>query len=274
MTGGDLPDWLPGWGVDHLGGKPVAVLFGARSISAVFGLRLATGRDVVVKVREDDGRAASCVTAQARLADRGFPCARPITPATGVGTLAVHAEESRPGGELLRGGVRPADDRTGRRDRPAATAESPLDTVGPHGSRVVAVHRGPRSAGPGRRTRVRRRSGRTDPRTAALRRPAPRTRPRRLRSAEPPLARRPHLGRARLGQPGVAAGGRTGGSGERGLSQDRGRRFTTEEQEVAWAASLWPVAHDVRWEVLHGAPPGSHDVVRAQVAERLRRAKT
>ncbi|KFU78305.1 hypothetical protein BB31_27055, partial [Amycolatopsis lurida NRRL 2430] len=52
----------------------------------------------------------------------------------------------------------------------------------------------------------------------------------------------------------------------------RGRRFTTEEQEVAWAASLWPAAHDVRWEALHGAPQGSPDIVRAQVAERLRRA--
>ena len=74
-----------------------------RSISAVFGLRLAGGRDVVVKAREDDGRAASCVAAQARLAERGFPCARPLTPAVGVGALAVHAEEFRPGGELLRG---------------------------------------------------------------------------------------------------------------------------------------------------------------------------
>ncbi|WP_034324866.1 phosphotransferase, partial [Amycolatopsis lurida] len=103
MVEDDLPDWLPTWCADHLGAEPVAVLFEARSISAVFGLRLATGRDVVVKAREDDGRAASCVAAQARLADRGFPCARPVTPVTGVGTLAVHAEELRPGGELLRG---------------------------------------------------------------------------------------------------------------------------------------------------------------------------
>lgn len=64
---------------------------------------LAGGRDVVVKAREDDGRAASCVVAQARLAERGFPCARPLTPAVGVGALAVHAEEYRPGGELLQG---------------------------------------------------------------------------------------------------------------------------------------------------------------------------
>jgi hypothetical protein len=99
----DLPDWLPAWCVDQLGDEPVSVLFELRQISAVFGLRLAGGRDVVVKAREDDGRAGSCVAGQARLAERGFPCARPLTPVAGVGSLAVHAEEFRPGGELLHG---------------------------------------------------------------------------------------------------------------------------------------------------------------------------
>ena len=53
----DLPDWLPAWCVDQLGDEPVSVLFELRQISAVFGLRLAGGRDVVVKARADDGRA-------------------------------------------------------------------------------------------------------------------------------------------------------------------------------------------------------------------------
>jgi hypothetical protein len=96
-------DDLPAWCVDQLGNEPVSVLFELRQVSAVFGLRLAGGRDVVVKAREDDGRAASCVAAQARLAERGFPCARPLTPAVGVGSLAVHAEQFRPGGEVLHG---------------------------------------------------------------------------------------------------------------------------------------------------------------------------
>jgi len=69
----------------------------------VFGLRLPGGTDVVVKARADDGRAVSCVAAQARLAERGFPCARPLTPVVGVGPLAVHAEEFRPGGDVLHG---------------------------------------------------------------------------------------------------------------------------------------------------------------------------
>ena len=49
----DLPDWLPVWCVDQLGDEPVSVLFAVRQMSAVFGLRLAGGQDVVVKVRED-----------------------------------------------------------------------------------------------------------------------------------------------------------------------------------------------------------------------------
>ena len=99
----DLPDWLPAWCLDHLGGEPADVLFQRRQVSMVFGLRLAGGTDVVVKARADDGRAVSCVAAQARLAEHGFPCARPLTPAVNLGSLAVHAEEFRPGGEVLTG---------------------------------------------------------------------------------------------------------------------------------------------------------------------------
>jgi hypothetical protein len=52
----------------------------------------------------------------------------------------------------------------------------------------------------------------------------------------------------------------------------RGRVFTTLEREVAWAASLWPALHNARWEALHGDAPVSGDALRAQAAERLRRA--
>ena len=99
----DLPDWLAAWCLDHLGGEPADVLFQLHQVSMVFGLQLPGGTDVVVKARADDGRAASCVAAQARLAERGFPCARPLTPVTVVGSLAVHAEEFRPGGDVLHG---------------------------------------------------------------------------------------------------------------------------------------------------------------------------
>ncbi|MFI0802792.1 Phosphotransferase enzyme family protein [Amycolatopsis lurida] len=304
MVEDDLPDWLPTWCADHLGAEPVAVLFEARSISAVFGLRLATGRDVVVKAREDDGRAASCVAAQARLADRGFPCARPVTPVTGVGTLAVHAEELRPGGELLRGdsphvaaryaevfarlmtaladvtvppplpnprwirwdhtdpGLWPSIEDLDRRDQNTVPAYV-VETAGRLRGRLLAADL-PRVLGHAdfEAQNLRWLGGRVwavhdwdslawQP-EAALAGAASAVFPKTGPALLPPIA-----------------------SSEAFLAayQDiRGRRFTTEEQEVAWAASLWPAAHDVRWEALHGAPQGSPDIVRAQVAERLRRA--
>jgi hypothetical protein len=88
----DLPVWLPAWCREQLGGEPAAVLFQLHQVSMVFGLRLASGSAAVIKARAGDGRAVSGVAAQARLAERGFPCARPLTPVTRVGSLAVHAE--------------------------------------------------------------------------------------------------------------------------------------------------------------------------------------
>jgi hypothetical protein len=52
----------------------------------------------------------------------------------------------------------------------------------------------------------------------------------------------------------------------------RGRVFTVVEQEIAWAASLWPATHNARWEVLHGQPRVCGMALEAQAAERLRRA--
>ena len=91
----------------------------------------------------------------------------------------------------------------------------------------------------------------------------------------------------------MAAGGGAGGSGERGVRQFRaptlapiesseafllayqnirGRSFTTVEQEIAWAASLWMAAYNAREEALYGGTPVCRDSLRAQAAERLRRA--
>jgi hypothetical protein len=51
----------------------------------------------------------------------------------------------------------------------------------------------------------------------------------------------------------------------------RGHMFTAVEQEIAWAASLWMAAYNI-WEALHGDTPLSGATLRAQAAERLRRA--
>lgn len=304
MSVSGLPDWLPAWCVDQLGTEPISVLFELRSISAVFGLRLAGGRDVVVKAREDDGRAASCVAAQARLADREFPCARPLTSAVGVGTLAVHAEEYRPGGELLRGdtpdvAVRYAAVFARLMTKLAdVTVAPPLPN--PRWTRwdhadsglwpaIQFLDERDQSAVP-----------------AYVVDTASRAR-KRLLAADLPCV----LGHAdfeaqnlrwhdgdvwavhdwdSLGwQPEAALAGAACGAFASASPptlapiessaafvaayQDfRGRRFTVEEQEIAWAASLWPAAHNARWEALHGDPRVSGDAVRAQATERLRRA--
>ncbi|HEY0641278.1 MAG TPA: hypothetical protein VGD67_26920 [Pseudonocardiaceae bacterium] len=300
----DLPDWLPAWCVDHLGAEPVGVLFELRSISAVFGLRLAGGRDVVVKAREDDGRAASCVAAQALLADRGFPCARPLTPAVGVGGLAVHAEESRPGGELLRGD---SPDVAVRYAAVFARLMAELAEV-----TVAPPLPNPRWArwdhtDPGLWPAI----GFLDERDqgavpAYVVETAERARMRLLAAGLPCVLGHADFEAQNLRwhdghvwvvhdwdslawQPEAALAGAASGAFASAspptlapiessaafltaYQELRRRRFTVEEQQIAWAASLWPAAHNARWEALHGDPPLCCDAVRTQAAERLRRA--
>jgi hypothetical protein len=298
-----LPDWLPTWCLDHLGGEPADVLFQLQQFSMVLGLRLADGTDVVVKARADDGRAGSCVAAQARLAERGFPCARPLTPVVGVGSLAVHAEEFRPGGEVLHGdspdvaarsaavfarlmaeladvtvapplpnppwvrwdhtdsGVWPAIDCLDNRDQRAVPAYV-VDTADRargrllaaglpcvlghadfeaqnlrwHGQQLWAVHDWDSLAWQPEAALVGAASGA-------------------FASAGPPTLAPIGSSEAFL----VAYQGIPG------------RLFTAVEQEIAWAASLWMAAYNL-WEALHGDTPLSGDALRAQAAERLRRA--
>lgn len=300
----DLPDWLPAWCVDELGDEPAAVLFDVRSISAVFGLRLADGRDVVVKARENDGRAESCVAAQARLAERGLPCARPLTPAVGVGKLAVHAEESLAGGDLLLGD---SPDNAVRYAEVFARLMAELAgmTLAPPlpNPRWVRWDHADSGLWPAIRELDERDQGAVPSSVVDT---ADRAR-KRLLAADLPCV----LGHADFEaqnlrwhggdvwavhdwdslawQPEAALVGAASGvfpktgpatlppieSSEAFLVayQDvRGRSFTAVEQEIAWAASLWPAAHDVRWEALNGRPPASDDALHAQAAERLRRA--
>jgi hypothetical protein len=295
---------LEDWCRDHLGGEPAEELFRRDGMSTVLGLRLTDGREVVVKARADDGRAASCVTAQARLAERGFPCPRPLTPAVAVGSQAVHAEEFRPGGEMLLGdspdvAVRYAEVfarlMAGLADVPVAP---PLPN--PRWARWDHTDLGlwpsigflddrDQSAVP-----------------AFVVETAERARARLLAADLPWVLGHADFEAQNLRWQGKqmwavhdwdslawqpeaalvgAASGGFAGAGPSTLApiesseaflvsyQDiRGRVFSSAEREIAWAASLWPAAHNARWEVLHGDTPMSGDALRAQAAERLRRA--
>ena len=300
----ELPDWLPAWCLDHLGGEPAGVLFQLQQISMVFGLRLAGGADVVVKARADDGRAVSCVAAQARLAERGFPCARPLTPVAGAGSLAVHAEEFRPGGEVLHG------------DSPdvaacyaevfarlmaglaGVTVAPPLpnppwvrwDHTDPGAWPAIGfLDNRDQSAVPGyvadTAERARRRIlaaglpcvlGYADFEAQNLR-----WHGREMWAVHDwdSLAWQPEAALAGAASGSFASAGppmlAPAESSEAFLVayQDiRGRIFTAAEQEIAWAASLWMAAYNAREEALHGKTTVGGDALRAQAAERLRRA--
>jgi Phosphotransferase enzyme family len=300
----DLPGWLPAWCVDHLGGEPVDVLFQLEQVSMVFGLRLSDGTEVVVKARADDGRAASCVAAQSQLAERGFPCARPLTAALAVGWLAVHAEEFRPGGEILHGDSPDIAGRAAavfarlmgdladvavppplpnppwvRWDHTDSGAWPAIDFLDSRDQRVV----------PGYVVET-----------------AVRARARILATSLPSVLGHADFEAQNLRwhgqqvwavhdwdslawQPEAALAGAASGSfasdgpptlapiesSEAFLAtyQDvRGRLFSGAEQEIAWAASLWMAAYNARELALCGHPPMTGDALDAQAAERLRRA--
>ena len=270
----------------------------------VFGLRLPDGTDVVVKARADDGRAVSCVAAQARLAERGFPCARPLTPVVRAGPLAVHAEEFRPGGEVLHG------DSPGIAVRCAEVfarlmAELAGVTVAPPLPNPPWVRWD--HADPGVWPVMDFLDSRDQSAVPAyVAEAAERARGRILAAGLPCV-----LGHADFEaqnmrwhgrevwavhdwdslawQPEAALAGAASGSfasaGPPALApiesseaflaayQDlRGRLFTAVEREIAWAASVWMAAYNAREQALFGAPQLSGDALRTQAAERLRRA--
>jgi hypothetical protein len=298
-----VPDWLPAWCLAHLGAEPLAVLFQLEQMSMVLGLSLTDGRNVVVKARADEGRAVSCVAAQARLAESGFPCPRPLTPVVAIGSMAVHAEEFRAGGAVLHGDSPEIATRCAEVFARLMTELAEV-TVAPPLPNPPWVRWDHSDAGVwplidplDHRSR--------SPVPAYLVDTAERTRGRLLAAGLPCV-----LGHAdfeaqnlRWGcrevwtvhdwdslawQPEAALVGAASGafssfgpptlapiaSSEAFLmayQNIRGRVFTAAEQEIAWAASLWMAAYN-EWEALQRGTPLSGDVLRTQAAERLYRA--
>jgi hypothetical protein len=295
-------DWLPAWCLSQLGSSVAATLFEVTSISTVAGVRLADGREVVVKSRPAEGREAACVAAQLRLAALGFPCARPLTPVTRVGTLAVHAEEFRPGGEVLPGD---GPDVAVRYAKVFASLMDSLATVTiapplPNPRWIRWDHSDPglwptipildslaQSAVPPHvvetAVRVRRRLlanglpsvvGHGDFEAQNLR----------WQGFDVHVV---HDWDSLTWQPEAALVGAASGSfanssqptlapvasSEAFLAayQDFRRPFSSAELEVAWAASLWPAAHNARWETLHGQARLATTALLEQAPERLRR---
>lgn len=104
----------------ELGATPAELRFFTMSVGAVFGLRLADGREVVVKVhlpRERLERLACVQRVQRHLADQGFPCPRPVGEPARMLELPATVEEHVGDGEH-----RDAHDPAVRRTMAAALA--------------------------------------------------------------------------------------------------------------------------------------------------------
>jgi hypothetical protein len=85
------------WCNQHLEDGLESVLFRSGHLSEVVGVQLASGRQVVIKVRPYDSRLTGCLAVQDHLARKGFPCPAPLTGVTRLGGLAVTAETAMPG---------------------------------------------------------------------------------------------------------------------------------------------------------------------------------
>ena len=100
------PDALADWCVRWLGAPPAAELFATGNLSAVQGLRLADGREVVVKVRPSLPRLAGCAVVHRALWRAGYPCPEPLVGLQPLNGYAASAEVlvadagEPPGGEL------------------------------------------------------------------------------------------------------------------------------------------------------------------------------
>jgi hypothetical protein len=95
------PALLATWCTDHLGSAPAAELFTSGHLSAVIGVRLADGREVVVKVRPASPRITACVEVQRQMFESGYPCPEPLGGPAPFGNGVATAESYVPGGDLL-----------------------------------------------------------------------------------------------------------------------------------------------------------------------------
>jgi hypothetical protein len=292
----DLPTWVDAWCRAKLGAAPVEPLFGVSHSSEVVGVRLADGREVVVKRRPDEaGRTQVCVGVQWLLAEQGFPCPRPLTGVTVEDGLAVHAERFVEGGEvdtedtpeaaalsavLLADLVRrlgafdvrpplPNPEWVRWESQPDRQAASPVPDWVDETQRQVQAKLAV-CALPGA-------LGHADWEAQNMR----------WRGREP-LAVHDWDSLAWLPEAALAgtAAGVFASHGKPTLAplessaafldayqHSRGTRFSPYDEEIAWAASLWVALHNARDELIFDRPRSSFDALKEQRAERLARAR-
>jgi hypothetical protein len=301
------PNWVHVWCKHELGAAPVNELLSSVAMSSVVAVELDDGRSVVLKKRPDEqGRAKHCVSAQYWLAVGGFPCARPVTCATVIDGMAIHAEEWLPGGMLMR-----EDDEEAARRSAVLLADLMVRLEGidvhpplPNPAWVRWDH-----TDPGIFPSYEWHDARATlmPLPAWIEEAAQRVRARMSSVALPRVVghadweaqnlrwrgHQPHAvhdwdSLAYLPEAAIAgaAAGDFASAEIPSLApldsshafldayeESRGRAFTTEETNVAWAASLWPTLHNARGEVLYEQPPVALTALEEQVDVRLALAR-
>ena len=292
----ELPAWVDGWCDAFVGARPSEALFVVAHLSEVVGVRLQDAREVVVKRRVDEsGRAQSCVTAQRLLAEGGFPCPMPVTPAVFGDGFAVHAELLVRDGEL------------DEEDTPAAAARSAalladlvrrlsvaeIDPPLPNPEWVRWDLPPERHAASGVPAWIEETSRRVQAKLVGSELPpvlghadweAQNMRWQRGK----PLAVHDWDSLAFLPEAALAgtAAGVFASHGKPTLAPlasseaflgayelARGARFSSRESEIAWAASLWVALHNARDELIYDRPTLSFEQLKAQRDDRLARAR-
>lgn len=291
----DRSSWVDRWCRVFLGAKPAEILFVAGYMSEVVGVRLADGREVVVKRRADEsGRTRDCVGAQRLLAERGFPCPMPLTDVIFRSGYAVHAEQFVEGGEVETEDTAAAAERSAAllADLMRRLAAFDLDPPLPNPEWVrwdslperQATSQAPAwIADTGRRVRAKLAGCRLEPVLGHADWEAQNVRW--LRGE--PLAVHDWDSLAWLPEAALvgAAAGVFASHGQPTLApvessaafldayeRARGERFSPGEHEIAWAASILVALYDARDELIFGRPRLSYDRLRAQRLERLARA--
>jgi hypothetical protein len=92
-----LAEWCEEW----LGARPLQHLFKGGHLSGVFGLELSDGRQVVVKIRLPAARIAGCIAVQRHMFAAGFPCPEPLAGPGPIGSATATAEMYVREGDVL-----------------------------------------------------------------------------------------------------------------------------------------------------------------------------
>jgi Ser/Thr protein kinase RdoA (MazF antagonist) len=87
-----LPAEISAWCAAALGAAPVSLVLTAGHLGRVYGVELADGRAVAIKVRAPADRITACWAVQRHLADEGFPCPQPLAGPARIGPSIVTAE--------------------------------------------------------------------------------------------------------------------------------------------------------------------------------------